>query len=120
MTDIYDEAVLAAMAEAMADDEWMVIGEIVQVFLDETPGLVVQLRSSFDAGDTDTLCRAAHTIKSSCANVGAMRLSGQCAEIENALRAGDIVPPESVLMAEATWTATERALRSAVAEKATL
>ena len=117
MTEIYDEAVLAVMAEAMADDDWMIIGEIVQVFLEETPGLVQQLRTSFDSADNEVLSRSAHTIKSSCANVGAMRLSEQCADIENSLRGGDIVPPEAILMAEATWTATEQALRSAVAAK---
>lgn len=45
---------------------------------------------SFDAaaGDVEQLRRLAHTLKSSSASVGALRLSALCAEVENLARQG--------------------------------
>lgn len=49
--------------------------------------LVTQVSSAAQAGDLPAAQLAAHTLKSSSASVGALRLSGLCAEIENRVRA---------------------------------
>ena len=50
-----------------------------------------RIRSSAGTGDTESLRRAAHTLKSSSANVGALGLSEICRKIEAETSAG--TPP---------------------------
>jgi HPt (histidine-containing phosphotransfer) domain-containing protein len=63
--------------------------ELVDVYLEDTPNRVAQLREAFSAGDTATLVREAHTLKSSSANVGALRLSALAKQMELAGRSGN-------------------------------
>jgi len=46
----------------------------------------VAMRLGLDVGDADSLRRAAHTLKSTSATVGAMLLSAHCLEIERLAR----------------------------------
>lgn len=48
--------------------------------------LLPQMRDGRHAGDAHAVRHAAHTLKSSSASVGALRLSTMCAELEGALR----------------------------------
>ena len=47
------------------------------------------MRKAIAAGDSVALQRAAHTLKSSSANLGALKLAGLCEEMERAARAGN-------------------------------
>jgi HPt (histidine-containing phosphotransfer) domain-containing protein len=62
--------------------------ELIDVYLDDTPNRLAQLRQAFKGSDHETLTREAHTLKSSSANVGAMSLSALAKEIEAAARIG--------------------------------
>jgi len=62
--------------------------ELIDVYLDDTPARLQQLRQALDGGDTETLTREAHTLKSSSANVGAMTLSTLARQVELAGRNG--------------------------------
>ena len=60
-----------------------------------------------EAGDAAAIVRPAHTLKSSSASLGAMRLSGICSAIEeagSAARAEGLV--DDVELARATWQET--------------
>ena len=63
--------------------------ELIDVYLEDTPNRVAQLRAAVSAGDTATLIREAHTLKSSSANVGALRLSALAKQMEVAGRSGN-------------------------------
>ncbi len=58
------------------------IGELVDAFLDEAPGLIAQLRSAQASGDVEAFRRAAHSLKSNGATFGAIKLSQQARELE--------------------------------------
>ena len=62
---------------------------IINLYLTAAPGLVEGILSAAEKGDTESLLRAAHTLKSSSANVGATGLSGLCRKIEGMTRAGE-------------------------------
>jgi len=64
--------------------------ELIDVYLDEMPSRLVQLRKAFDDGDADALIREAHTLKSGSANVGATALSALAQQIEFAGRSGKL------------------------------
>lgn len=63
--------------------------EIIDVYLEDTPIRLEQLFAAVSGGDTDTLTREAHTLKSSCANIGAMGLSAIAKKIEAMACQGD-------------------------------
>ena len=62
--------------------------ELIDVYLDDTPTRLAQLRQALDGGDAETMTREAHTLKSSSANVGAMTLSALAHQVEIAGRNG--------------------------------
>jgi two-component system sensor histidine kinase/response regulator len=56
--------------------------DLIDVYLADTPNRIAQMRGAVGGGDTDTLSREAHTLKSSSANVGAMRLSALADDVQ--------------------------------------
>ena len=64
--------------------------ELIDVYLNDTPNRLRQLRQAFDGDDTANFVREAHTLKSSSANLGAMGLSALAKEMEFAGRNGEI------------------------------
>ena len=57
---------------------------IVNAYLDEAPRHLGELRKGVAAANLDAVRMAAHTLKSSSANVGAVRLSGVLQQMESA------------------------------------
>jgi len=61
---------------------------LIDVYLEETPIRLTQLRKAFEEGDADRLTREAHTLKSSSAGFGAIALTALAQQIEFAGRSG--------------------------------
>jgi CheY-like chemotaxis protein/HPt (histidine-containing phosphotransfer) domain-containing protein len=69
------------------------IAELVLSGLQEATGLLGTMHTAFDQGDSNTLSRMAHTMKTSAAIMGAMRLATMCKDLELAVNDGrDGVP----------------------------
>jgi CheY-like chemotaxis protein/HPt (histidine-containing phosphotransfer) domain-containing protein len=66
------------------------VAEVVDTFLDDAPALLATLRTSHEAGDTEELRRAAHTLKSNGQTFGAARFSELCRELEERARRDDL------------------------------
>jgi len=64
--------------------------QILQVYLDSTGNTVCQVEQAFATGDSEALCRAVHSLKSSSANVGAETLSGLFRQLEGLGREGKL------------------------------
>jgi two-component system, sensor histidine kinase and response regulator len=64
---------------------------ILTLYLDTAAKLEQQLRDALAAGNVEAIRFAAHTLKSSSANVGAQQLATLCRQIEEQARAGDDV-----------------------------
>jgi signal transduction histidine kinase/CheY-like chemotaxis protein/HPt (histidine-containing phosphotransfer) domain-containing protein len=75
--------VLEAMAELDPRGGTALMKTVLQAFLESAPQSVVQIEHGLEAGDSTVLCRGAHTLKSSCANVGAEKLSQLYRQLEN-------------------------------------
>ncbi|MCC7680616.1 hybrid sensor histidine kinase/response regulator [Janthinobacterium sp. FW305-128] len=67
-----------------------VLGRIIDLFYSDAPRLLGQLEVAAGASDAAALQLAAHTLKSSCANVGALGLSATCREIEQYALGNDV------------------------------
>jgi HPt (histidine-containing phosphotransfer) domain-containing protein len=86
---VLDERVLKELLASTGDD-MPFVRELVETFLAETPGQVEAMDAAVEADDADALVRPAHTLKSSAATVGAMRLSSVGRELEMAGRSGTL------------------------------
>jgi len=60
--------------------------EIVGIFLEDTPQRITELEQSLKAGDLPKFTRAAHSIKGSSANLGAMALRFVAEKLEHESR----------------------------------
>jgi len=58
------------------------VDRLIDVFLDDTPQLIIKLEAAAFGPDFDALREAAHSLKSSSANLGAMALSGAAKRVE--------------------------------------
>ncbi|HEX5740688.1 MAG TPA: response regulator [Pilimelia sp.] len=87
-------AVLARLADISGPEpppeEVALLRRIVDSFVGKTPDTVEALRDTVTRGDADAVAAAAHSLKGSAANLGAVRLSHLCADLERRARAGDL------------------------------
>ena len=66
------------------------VDELVDTWVDEGARLVERLRTAAATGSTDELLRAAHSLKSSSLNVGALSLGERCRSLEADARDGGV------------------------------
>ena len=76
---VIDQAAFDSLIEMVGDD---FIGELVETFLEDAPGLFAQMNQALVDGDAELFRRAAHSLKSNSASFGAMQLSAQAREME--------------------------------------
>jgi CheY-like chemotaxis protein/HPt (histidine-containing phosphotransfer) domain-containing protein len=93
------------------------LARVVELYLRGTPPLIEQMRQAIDANDEGALRVAAHTLKSSSANVGAMKLNGLCKELESQARQGQVADPAGQVAAiEQEFIAARTLLRQQLPE----
>jgi HPt (histidine-containing phosphotransfer) domain-containing protein len=85
-----DEAVLDKLRALRAPDGRSPLQLVVERFLESTPPYLATLRGAAETGDGEAVRRASHTLKSSTAMVGALRLSSLLRETEALARSGDV------------------------------
>ena len=93
--------------------------EIVELFLQDAPRHVAAILEAAEETDASALERAAHTLKSTSAQMGAEALSALCKELEAAGRSGDVDDVlESALQVEVEYERVRQALETARYEAA--
>jgi HPt (histidine-containing phosphotransfer) domain-containing protein len=85
-----DLAVLASLRELQEIGEPDIVAEIGGLFLEHAPQKLSAIRDAAERKDARGLQMAAHSLKSSSAYVGAMRLSALCKEMEEMGRSGSM------------------------------
>ncbi len=110
---VLDQKVIASLRELGGDDDPGLFGELVQLFLDDTPERIRALNQALAQGDHASLEQAAHALKSSAANLGALGLSSLFRDIEAAGRARDLERAASLVARSGEeYERVEAALRS--------
>ena len=86
---------------------------LIRVFLEDTPRTLERLQAAADSGDTASLVAAAHSLKSTSANLGALDMSELARQIEHGGRAATLAQPQ-LLVARlvAEFLRVESALRA--------
>jgi CheY-like chemotaxis protein len=82
-----DPAAMANLRE-LDDGRDDLLREVIGLFLEETPPRLDTLAAAVGAGDTESLWRAAHALRSGAANLGATRVVRLCDMVEKRGRAG--------------------------------
>ena len=109
--EVLDQSVVAELRESVGGDNEFV-KELVGAYLAESPSHLDALAAAADAGDAAAVVRPAHTLKSSSASLGAMRLAAVAKRLEFAAREGR-VDEAGVREAQALWPETVAALTAA-------
>ncbi len=81
-TDVIDKDVLESLKELQLEGEPDFLDRLIRTYLDGTTPLVEQLASASLRNDMEEMRQIAHRMKSSSANVGAMKLADICQNLE--------------------------------------
>ncbi len=66
------------------------LGELIDIYLEDSARLMARIEEAIRQGNADQVREAAHTLKGSSGNLGAVAFSKVCLEMEMAGRAGDL------------------------------
>ncbi|MDX1428799.1 MAG: response regulator, partial [Rhodothermales bacterium] len=110
--EVLDRKKLDELREVVGGQEYLV--ELIDAFLDEAPQLLADLRQGLAGKNTETLTRAAHSLKSNSADFGAKDFNGLCKDLESMGRSGSLDKAAPlVARAEAEFEKVKAALQRA-------
>ncbi len=111
--NVLDMRVIEGLRELGGTEDPGLLVEVIGMFLEDAPARLRELQLGFETKDIRLLERAAHSLKSASANVGATGLSDLCKRMEESARQRR---SEGIaeLLTESTriWAEVEVALRS--------
>lgn len=85
-----DRTALDAIRDLDAGGAANLLAQVVALYLGDAPALIARIRDGLQRGDADGVRTAAHTLRSSSANLGARQLARMCAALEAAARSGQL------------------------------
>ena len=110
---VLDHSMLDELREIAGDETSRIVG----LFLEDAPRLIARLESASTIPDLEAMRDAAHTLKSSSANVGAMALSTAAKRVELGARAQKLDRPAvAVALVIAEYARARMALQGYIAE----
>ena len=71
------------------EGDWGLLRTLINIFLDSSPKLMVQIREAFDAGDLDGLGKHAHQLKGSFGTLQAIDAAVASARVEKLASSSD-------------------------------
>ena len=110
--DIIDRKVLDTLQSLRKGKAPDLLSKVLHMYLNHAPQLLNTIRDAVAHSDAPALQRAAHNLKSSSANVGAMQLAAFSKEMEALGKAQQVTQAVSLLATmEAEYTMVEAALQ---------
>ena len=95
-----DKNVLDGIRALEGEGNRGLLERIIDLYLSDAPRLVEGILAAAEKGDMESLLRAAHTLKSSSANVGATGLPELCRKVEGMARAGEPIAAGDPLLSK--------------------
>ncbi|MGE0040523.1 MAG: Hpt domain-containing protein [Vicinamibacterales bacterium] len=96
-SDVLDAGTLQMLRALNQEGEPDVLAEVLELFLEDAPARVAAIEAAAAAGDTRGLERAAHGLKGSAGNIGALGLQAICKTLEACGREGDAGPVPALI-----------------------
>ena len=104
-----DRSVLAVLSESVGED---FVGELIDTFIEEAPGMFDEMRQALSAGDADSFRRAAHSLKTNANTFGATELAESAKELEYLARENDLDIGDRLEALEESYKKAAKELRS--------
>ncbi len=96
-SDVLDPNALDTIRQLQQPGAPCLLGKIIGLYLESSQELREKLRGAIDKSDSNALAEAAHALKSSSANVGAMVLADLSKQLETLGRQDDLNDAPSLL-----------------------
>ncbi len=80
--DVLDMNALEALRSLQEDGEDDLLAELIDLFLEDAPTRIDNLRESIAREDWSAMGSWAHSLKGSCGSLGAMHMADLCAKLE--------------------------------------
>lgn len=84
-----DLSVVQELLDLCDDGDVALLGELVELFLRDAPARVTDILEGCDAGDLERVEKAAHALKGSAGNLGAIDVQAIAERLQIAGRSGD-------------------------------
>lgn len=111
VVSILDRTAVDGLRALETSDNPDLLTRIIDAYLDDTPKLIEKMKQALHADDMFEVAKAAHTLKSSSANVGASELSDRCKQLEASARRGSVGMVRELLSdVGSAYTSVESAL----------
>ncbi len=94
---LMDESVLEGLHTLEDEDNPDIVGQLVRMFVEETPLKIQQLRSAVDVDDADTVRETAHQLKGMCKQFGFTEMVTVCQILEDRGESHDLLNTEVVI-----------------------
>jgi HPt (histidine-containing phosphotransfer) domain-containing protein len=115
---VLDQFTLQAIREMGGEEGDFVLSNIIQMYLETAPPYLQQIETAIATQDLDSLRRAAHSLGSSSATLGAMNFAKLCKELENLARSSSITTAETLFFPlQSEYEIVKRALTLQLGEK---
>ena len=89
-TPVLDPAVIEKLREVEMQGSPGLLGDLQAIFRRTAAAQLVEIERALFAGDPAALQGAAHSLKSTCGNLGAHPMVELCLEIERSVKAGEL------------------------------
>ncbi len=110
-----DRQALMNLRKLQMDGEPDIVQELGSMYLLRTPSRIAAMKDAMVRSDAEGLRREAHNLKSSSANLGALRLSYLCKDLEAFGRLGDLKGAQELMMqVESEFERVRQALESEI------
>lgn len=111
---VLDPSAIDNLRQLAAESEnELFIGQLIALFATNAPARLRNIHEAVAARDGATLERAAHTLKSNCSMLGALRMAGYCQDLE--LMGGRQAFDEAAALLPAATEEFERVARAVAA-----
>jgi CheY-like chemotaxis protein len=102
---------------SLGPDGPRILSEIINIYLNDSPILLDRLNESFNASDAQGVAKAAHSLKSTSAGLGAAGLAAICKQVEDMARGNSIDGVNALIsMIGSRYEEVKRALKREVQE----
>ena len=117
-SDALDKSVLDSLKELQEEEDPDIVEEVGSLFLKHSPDKVAAIKKSAASGDAKGLQIASHSLKSSSAYVGAMRLSAMSKSLEDMARSGNLEgASQKASMLESEYERVKMALEAEISAR---
>jgi two-component system, sensor histidine kinase and response regulator len=85
-----DHSAIEAVRQLDPDGNDRLLARLIALYRDDSSQLLADIDNAMKLGDSESVARAAHTLKSSSANLGATNVAALARQIEHLARGGDL------------------------------